>query len=155
MQGVENAETEENPTTEITSESTTVSNILISEENHALIEEVHAPSSSSSSDTGEPYSSDDSVQDPNYLSGSSSSSSWSENASSSENNSGDTVEPETKKRTRKRKPIPFHRKKTCAKRLRNSGKAYNDHRIICTKSEVVLLRSSFPCCKWFYRWWWR
>jgi hypothetical protein len=47
MQGVENAETEENPTTEITSESTTVSNILTREENHALIEEVHAPSSSS------------------------------------------------------------------------------------------------------------
>jgi hypothetical protein len=54
---------------------------------------VHAPSSSSSFDTGEPYSSDDSVQDPNYLSDSSSSSSWSENASSSENNIGDTVEP--------------------------------------------------------------
>jgi hypothetical protein len=24
----------------------------------------------------------------------------------------------------------------------------------CTKSVVVLLRSTFPCCKWFYRWWW-
>lgn len=89
--------------------------------------------SGTGSDEEDPYSSDDSVSDPDYDSSSSSNSS---DSSSSSNSSGDnkveisntinpSVEPNTsKKRTRKRKADPSEWKKFTTKRLRNSGKAY-------------------------------
>ncbi|XP_071051003.1 uncharacterized protein [Onthophagus taurus] len=79
-------------------------------------------SSSSDSSDSEPYSSDDSIKDPNYNTDSSSSSDL-------HNKLFNTVESSDKtdvkkKRTRKRKAEPSDWKKFRAKRLRNSGKSY-------------------------------
>ncbi|XP_071054854.1 uncharacterized protein [Onthophagus taurus] len=95
----------------INSEPTQISDKSKQDDEEEQYDSDDSSSSSSSSDSSdsEPYSSDDSIKDPNY--------------------NTDTVESSDKidvkkKRTRKRKAEPSDWKKFRAKRLRNSGKSY-------------------------------
>ncbi|XP_030759330.1 uncharacterized protein LOC115884790 [Sitophilus oryzae] len=108
-----------------------------SKENIANIENVE-PESSNSSREEAPYSSDDSIRDPNYSDDSSSNSSEAESDMS--HVTAETIQ--EKKKTRKRKAEPSTWKKNCAKRLRNSGKSYKT----LVKGNEIPERKIQPAC---------
>ncbi|CAG9760236.1 unnamed protein product [Ceutorhynchus assimilis] len=101
----------------------------------------------SRSSSKNPYSSDDSIRDPDYESSSSSSSSDSE---SENNNVGpgnmhnlEDTEADPQKKAKKRKSCPENWRKNILKRLRNSGKSY----VSCGKKhQQVAERKKGPPC---------